>query len=89
MTTGTNYWLENYYPTTLVADRYSGTYSGGKWLAFPLDYWNVPAEVDGGDIECMMFWDTYDGVVGKGNTPQEAMEDLINKMGNDTENKES
>lgn len=82
-----SYWLERHYPATIVNDRYSGTYSGGEWLAFPLDYWNVPDEVDGGDIECMLFWDTYDGVVGKGNTPQGAMEDLIRKMGNDTKNK--
>lgn len=75
-----NYWLYTHYPTTIVNDRYSGTYSGAEWLAFPLDYWNVPEEVDGGDSECMMFWEDYDGVVGKGNTPELAMANLVAKM---------
>lgn len=75
-----NFWLNTHYPTTIIRDRYDGTYSGAEWLAFPLDYFNVPDEVDGGDPECMMFWDSYDGVVGKGDTPQEAMGDLIKKM---------
>lgn len=46
-----NFWLETHYPTTIVRDRYNGTYSGAEWLAFPLDYWNVPDEVDGGDSD--------------------------------------
>lgn len=75
-----NTWLKTHYPTTIICDRYDGTYSGANWLAFPLDYYNIPDEVDGGDIECMMFWDSYDGVVGKGDTPQEAKNDLIKKM---------
>jgi hypothetical protein len=75
-----NYWLYTHYPTTIVNDRYSGAYSGAEWLAFPLDYWNVPDEVDGGDSECMMFWEDYDGVVGKGSTPELAMANLVAKM---------
>lgn len=75
-----NFWLNAHYPNTIIRDRYNGTYSGAEWLAFPLDYFNVPDEVDGEDSECMMFWDSYDGVVGKGDTPQEAMGDLIKKM---------
>lgn len=75
-----NFWLETHYPTTIVRDRYDGTYSGADWLAFPLDYWNVPDEVDGGDSECMMFWEDYEGVVGKGNTPELAMANLVAKM---------
>lgn len=49
-------------------------------MAFPLDFWNVPNEVDGDDVECMMFWESYDGVVGKGRTPELAMANLIAKM---------
>ena len=75
-----NFWLNTHYPTTIICDRYRGTYSGAEWLAFPLDYFKVPDEVDGEDSECMMFWDSYDGVVGKGDTPQEAIGDLIKKM---------
>lgn len=68
------YWLQNKYPTTIVADRYGGTYSNGGWLAFPLD--EIPPEVDGGDIECMEFWQNYKDPVGKGNTPDDALDNL-------------
>lgn len=68
------YWLQNEYPTTIVADRYGGTYSNGVWLAFPLD--GIPPEVDGGDIECMEFWQNYKDPVGKGNTPDNALDNL-------------
>jgi len=74
------FWLKTYYPTTIIRDRYNGTYSGGDWLVFPLDYWNVPKEVDGDDSECMMFWDSYKGCVGKGYTKEEAFSDLVIKM---------
>lgn len=74
------FWLESFYPTTFIKDRYNGTYSGAVWLAFPLDFWNVPEEVEGGDVECMMFWESYDGVVGKGRTPELAMANLVAKM---------
>lgn len=75
-----NFWLESFYPTTIIRDRYNGAYSGAAWLAFPLDFWNVPDEVEGGDGECMMFWESYDGEVGKGSTPELAMANLVAKM---------
>ena len=68
------------YPTTIIADRYGGTYSGGEWLAFPLDPWEIPEEVDGEDVECMMFWEGFDGVVGRGVTPDAAFLDLVIQM---------
>lgn len=74
------FWLESFYPTTIIQDRYNGTYSGAEWLAFPMDYYQVPREIDGDDIECMMFWESYDGVVGKGSTPELAMANLVAKM---------
>lgn len=76
----TKFWLESFFPTTIIQDRYNGTYSGAVWLAFPLDFWNVPDEVEGGDGECMMFWESYDGEVGKGSTPELAMANLVAKM---------
>lgn len=68
------------YPTTIVADRYIGTYSKGKWLAFACDFWDVPDEIEGGDTECELFWIDYDYVVGKGDTPQEAFDNLKEQM---------
>lgn len=82
-TTFKQLWLKSYYPTTIICDRYGGTYSSASWLAFPHDSWDIPEEVDGEDVECYLFWQDYDGIVGKGETPQEAMQDLIRKMQTD------
>ena len=71
-----DFWKRYQYPTTIVADRYDGVYSHGKWLAFPCDYYSLPEDFDGGDLECGDFWRKYKGPVGKGNTPQEAFESL-------------
>lgn len=32
------------YPLTIIKDRYSGVYSGGKWLAFNLDPEEIPMD---------------------------------------------
>ena len=69
-------WCRDCYPTTIVIDRYGGTYSGANWLAFPCLFENVPKSIEGGDGECMDFWDDYKGAVGKGKTPQEAFDNL-------------
>ena len=73
-------WLDGYYPTTIVSDRYNGTYSGGQWLAFACDYWDVPDGVDGGDTECESFWNDNEYAVGRGSTPQEAFDNLKELM---------
>lgn len=65
------------YPITIIADRYNGSYSKGKFTAWNLR--EAPVEVEDGDIECMNFWDDYKGLVGKGETPNEALEDLTEK----------
>lgn len=65
------------YPCTIVQDRYSGSYSGARWLAFPLNSSFVPDEIDHGDGPCMNFWLNYKKPVGRGRTPQESYEDLI------------
>lgn len=70
-------WLNGHYPTTIVQDRYTGVYSGGKWTCWPLEFYMVPKEIDGYDTECSMFWDDCDrSVVGFGSTPDEALKDL-------------
>jgi hypothetical protein len=86
--------LEEVYPCTVVLDRYGGTYSGAKWLAFdgnPADI-PMPLSVDGGsDTEQMEFWgvvlddddymsETYNMEIGFGNTPNEAVLDLEYKV---------
>jgi len=70
-------WLDGHYPTTIVQDRYTGTYSGGKWTCWPLEFYMVPKEIDEYDTECSCFWDNCDkSVIGFGSTPDEALKDL-------------
>lgn len=68
------------YPLTIIRDRYNGVYSKGKYLAFNLDYYDIPQEIDGYDVECFDFWcysEPSKYKIGKGNTIEEALENLI------------
>ena len=71
-----NFWLENEYPLTIIHDRYSGTYSGAKFLAFPRNFNEIEEEVCGSDPECWMYWHEFEDFVGRGATIQEAVSDL-------------
>lgn len=70
------------HPLTIITDRYGGCYSGGKYLAFNIEPWQVPKAVDGSDIDCADFWDnaSKEYVIGKGDTIQEAVNDLKSKL---------
>lgn len=70
-------WLNIEYPLTIISDRYNGSYSEGKFLAFPLSFNKIDKAVNGNDIDCVCFWIDYQGFVGRGNTPNEAYENLI------------
>lgn len=73
---------EDIYPCTIVCDRYTGMYSGALWTAWNLDFDEVPKAIDDSDPECWEFWDNKakDYFIGKGSTPQEAYDDLYNRM---------
>jgi len=74
--------LENLYPLTIITDRYHGTYSGGEYLAFPLLHTQIPAAVCGNDSECLSYWQTEDRLdylIGKGNSPSNAIHNLIDR----------
>jgi len=74
-------WLTVGYPITIIADRYSGIYSGGLFMCWPLDYYEIPVEPDASDVPCANFWETYDkNLVGFGDTPDEALQDLRCKL---------
>lgn len=75
-----HFWSKVLDPLTIIHDRYEGCYSGGKFLAFPMSHWEIPDGVDDGDFECRDFWRNFDGYVGRGNTVQEALDDLIKVM---------
>lgn len=68
------------YPTTIVQDRYGGCYSGGEYTAWLLEPWEVPGEIGCGDLICGAFWAENTLPYGKGDTPDEAERDLINKI---------
>ena len=74
------FWIDYEYPLTIISDRYGGTYSKAQIIAFPLDYYDIPVEVSGEDMECAWFWGSYKEPVGKGMTPDEALADLRVKM---------
>lgn len=70
------------YPVTIVRDRYGGTYSGAEWLALQADNTQVPDEIGSDDGDEMIFWREHKDEelpIGKGKTPNEALEDLIVK----------
>lgn len=74
------FWFRTYHPTTIVNDKYGGTYSDGEWLAFPLEHYDVPRGVDARDIDCMIFWEEYTEPYGTGDTPESALKDLTIRL---------
>ena len=72
--------IEDLYPLTIVCDRYGGAYSGGKYTAWLLDPWDVPAGIEECDFVCRAFWEKNDEPVGIADTPIAAMENLRVKV---------
>jgi hypothetical protein len=71
-------WID---PATIIPDRYGGVYSGGQWLAFPLEPYDVPDEPSGDDITAVSWWDqARDIPVGRGDTPDHAHADLVRRL---------
>ena len=72
------------YPLTIVTDRYSGTYSKGKYLAFNNYVEHIPSAVGGGDMEEEEFWKNEENYgqykIGKGETPNDAYCDLYRQL---------
>jgi hypothetical protein len=77
------------HPIAIVQDRYGGSYSRGSWLAIAnadREDCNGKTRVNycmndgpsGGDCSAMLFW-TMDapGWIAAGNTPQEAVDNLL------------
>lgn len=65
---------------TVIADRYSGTWSGGKFTAWDMPLSEIPYAVVDNDCPCRDFWySAEDRLIGIGDTPQEAYYDLLKK----------
>lgn len=74
-------WLESLWETTIILDRYGGTYSGAAWTAWPYPEYQIPEYAQAGDVECRDFWEDHkDFPIGRGNTPNEALADLRQRM---------
>lgn len=67
------------YPVTIIRSRYNGTYEGARWVAFNDDTFAV-RDAEGGDIACCDFFADYPKPIGRGDSAQEAYEDLIKKL---------
>lgn len=73
------------YPLTIVMDRYTGVYSGGRFTAWNLDPDEVPEEICWDDSSVLgIFTDIRHGkrniAYGVGATPDEAAMDLYTKI---------
>lgn len=52
--------IPGFYPTVIRESRYSGTYSGGRWVLMAGCYSPEETDAFGGDIPCMEFWRRVD-----------------------------
>ena len=72
------------YPLVIIKDRYTGTYSRGKYTAWNIYYEEIPFDIEGEDAVCRNFWyaqeDNPTYIVGKGDTVSEALADLYIKL---------
>jgi hypothetical protein len=79
------------YPIAIIQDRYSGVYSEGIWLAVAqadlLHEGRSRADFvlsdgpHGDDADAAEFWATPPDWIAVGNTPQEALDRLLQKVG--------
>ena len=73
---------DDIYPLAIVRDSHCGSYSGGKYIAFNVEFPDVPKEVFGDDGTAMKFWKHCKIVVGTGGSLDSAVEDLANNLRN-------
>ena len=66
-------------PLTIIKNRYG---EGGEFLAFNLESWDVPKEINDDGLDFISFWhhDAQKYIIGKGDTPQEALDNLKAKL---------
>lgn len=69
--------MSDIYPLTIVKDKHNGIYSGGKWTAWNRNPWEISHIVSSGDDkDCADLFSTPNLIFGRGETPQEAIDDL-------------
>ena len=75
--------MDYIYPLTIIYDRYGGCYSGGEYTAWNLAHYEIPENIDSDDVTCAWFWQDNTIPVGKGNTPEEAIKNLKQLLGDE------
>ncbi len=83
--------MSSAYPIIILQDRYSGTYSNGKWIAIAVGnqmengaYRIIRCLEDGpsgDDTDAQWFWSEPPDWVAVGDTPNEAEAALMKKLG--------
>jgi hypothetical protein len=66
------------WPIAVFQSRYSGVYEGGEWFAVA-NCTQVPNEAHGDDCECADWFAENKRNIGIGNTPNEAVDNLVFK----------
>jgi hypothetical protein len=76
----------DHYPIAVIEDRYSGVYSGGKWLAISRAHYLengayrivrcLESGPHGDDSDAMEFWAAPPSWIASGETPDEAIRKL-------------
>jgi len=72
--------IEDLYPVTICKDRYGGAYSQGLWLAWERGAEDIPDDPFSGDCECHAFWGKKDRLIGRGESPDKALQDLASRL---------
>jgi hypothetical protein len=70
--------MSNPWRIVIHSSRYSGVYERGTWFAMCLGD-TFPEDSIGDDISCVEFFETHIDIIGVGNTPDEALMDLLSK----------
>lgn len=72
--------IVDHWTVTIAEDRYTGAYSGGKWIALRGAPHDLPKGPWADNTACQEFWkSTSRWQIGRGDTMRDALEDLIKR----------
>ena len=70
------------FPLTIIRDPYDGKFSGGKYLAINQNYNSISPYINEYKDYSQAWWEneSHNYIIGKGDTAEEAQQDLYNKL---------
>ena len=70
------------FPLTIIRDPYDGKFSGGKYLAINQNYNSISPYINEYKDYSQEWWEneSHNYIIGKGDTAEEAQQDLYNKL---------